>query len=162
MGGINNKKSEDLKVLSMKIQCDVSWCSCYLYNIVHPKVYFETSRLRTWEGKVVMYNKDDRVSNSIDSLEHRWHRFCSSELSVLILENHVFLRNTCLSRQGHPYMIEWPQEAYVQTTTETIPTKENTSLVTSFHHIPGKNSKSKIKMPWKVSKIFLNCKSSPS
>ena len=43
------------------------------------------------------------------TLFYRYYkRFSSSEISGLIREDHVFLRNTRLSWQAHLYVVEWP------------------------------------------------------
>ena len=64
--------------------------------------------------------KDGRVSNSIDTLEHRcnldcvslfyryYNGFCLSKISGLMAVNHELLCNTRLSWQGHTYMVDWP------------------------------------------------------
>ena len=57
-----------------------------------------------------------RVSNSIDSLEHRCNLACVSlfycyyncKITGLIAVNHVFLCSTRLSCQSHSYVVDWP------------------------------------------------------
>ena len=77
-----------------------------------------------------MLVNDGKVSNYIDSLEYRcnmvcvsllyrsYNRFYSSEISEIIPENHVFLRNTHLFRRPYPYVIDRPVD-------RTIPYGQN-------------------------------------
>ena len=65
---------------------------------------------------------DGRVSNSINSLVHRYNLarislfyryyngFCLSKIRGLIAENHVFLCNNRLSWQTHLYVVDCPLE----------------------------------------------------
>ena len=52
-----------------------------------------------------------------------YDRFCSSEVSGIILEDHVFLRNTRLYRRAHPYVIDGPVD-------RIIPCEQNSFLST--------------------------------
>ena len=56
--------------------------------------------MRTGEGKRLLVN-DSRVSNSINSLEHRY------KVGTISLFIHVFLRKTRLSRRARSYLIAW-------------------------------------------------------
>ena len=63
---------------------------------------------------------DSRVSNSIDSLEHRrsvgcvtlfyryFNGFCSDEIRDLVPETRTFSRNTRASSRAHPFVVDWP------------------------------------------------------
>lgn len=74
---------------------------------------------RVQERVKVLIN-DSRVSNSIDSLEHRrnvacvslFYRYyngrCSREIRGLVPDNHIFLRGTRTSRRAHPFVVDCP------------------------------------------------------
>ena len=138
MDGINIKKSEALEVLIMKIQCDVCWnrhiFQCLIF-LRWGKTLWSISlhRLRSKENGIqlscvgrclnVYFDVNDgRLSNSINSLEHRcnlarislfycnYNGFCLSKIRGLIAVNHVFLCNTRLSWQAHLYVLDCPLE----------------------------------------------------
>ena len=57
---------------------------------------------------------DNRVSNSTDSLEHRYNVACVSlfigkcfhEIKGLVPDNHIFLHSTCTSCRAHPFVVD--------------------------------------------------------
>ena len=67
---------------------------------------------------VKMLINDNRVSNSIDSLEHRcnvacvslfyryYNRKCSRQIRSLIADNQIFLRSTRTSRRAYPFVVD--------------------------------------------------------
>ena len=72
---------------------------------------------RVKENAEVLIN-DNRLSNSIDSLDHRrnvarvslfyryYNRRYSREIRGLVSGNHIFLRSTCTSRRAHPFVVD--------------------------------------------------------
>ena len=69
------------------------------------------------QKRVKVLINDNRVSNSVDTLEHRrnvacvslFYRYCngrcSREIRALIPDNHIFLRSTRTSRRAHPFVL---------------------------------------------------------
>ena len=102
MDGINTKKSEVLKVLIMKIQCDVCWnqhiFQCLIF-LKRGKIFLSSYYLRHLHTKengiqlsrvvrglnVYLDINGSRVSNSTDSLEHCCNLACIS----------LFTKNRC-------------------------------------------------------------------
>ena len=73
---------------------------------------------RVQDSANVLIN-DNRVSNSIDSWDHRrnvarvslFYRYyngrCIREIRGLVPDNHIFLRSIRISRRAHPFMIDY-------------------------------------------------------
>ena len=72
---------------------------------------------RVQEMAKVLIN-DNKISNSIDSMEHchnvacvsLFYRYyngrCSHEIRGLIPDNHIFLRSTRTSLRAHPFVVD--------------------------------------------------------
>ena len=69
------------------------------------------------ECSTIILNKDfsttykkERSCNvtCVSLFYHYYNRFFSNDISELITENHVFLCNTRLFRQTHPFVVDWP------------------------------------------------------
>ena len=82
MRGINIKKSEDIQVLRIKIQCDVCWNR---YILIYPFILLtkENCLQLSCVGRrlnVYFDVNDGRVTKAIDSLEYRYNYVCKDKL----------------------------------------------------------------------------------